>query len=129
MRVKRVPLQDLELWPDEVICFTAYTDTRNPVQQRRTYVDGSRYAELQVENAKLRDLMYEKAHEHSIQHMTEDELRIMATSLMSENEKLREHTKWLESMLLSRTEYYEDLVAVMNAIRDKRVEIGIEADE
>ena len=54
MKVKKVPLQDLELWPDEVVCFTAYTDTRNPVQQRRTYVDGTRYAELQAENEKLR---------------------------------------------------------------------------
>lgn len=53
MRVKKVPLQDLELWPDEVICFTAYTDTRNPVQQRRTYVDGKK---LKAENAELRDL-------------------------------------------------------------------------
>lgn len=53
MRVKKVPLQDLELWPDEVICFTAYTDTRNPVQQRRTYVDGEK---LKAENAELRDL-------------------------------------------------------------------------
>lgn len=51
MRVKKVPLQDLELWPDEVICFSAYTDTRNPVQQRRTYVDG---AALEAENEKLR---------------------------------------------------------------------------
>lgn len=53
MRVKKVPLQDLELWPDEVICFSAYTDTRNPVQQRRTYVDG---AALEAENEKLREL-------------------------------------------------------------------------
>lgn len=52
MSIKKVPLQDLELWPDEVICFSAYTDTRNPVQQRRTYVDGEK---LKAENAELRD--------------------------------------------------------------------------
>lgn len=63
MKVKKVALQDLELWPDEVICFTAYTDTRNPVQQRRTYVDGTALktenAKLKAENAKLRELVNE----------------------------------------------------------------------
>lgn len=61
MSIKKVPLQDLELWPDEVICFSAYTDTRNPVQQRRTYVNGEK---LQAENAKLREMvaqMYPRA--------------------------------------------------------------------
>lgn len=57
MSIKKVPLQDLELWPDEVICFSAYTDTRNPVQQRRTYVNGEK---LQAENAKLRELVHKQ---------------------------------------------------------------------
>lgn len=46
--------------------------------------------ELATENAKLRDLMYERAHRHAIQHMTEDELRIVATNALDENHELRE---------------------------------------
>ena len=45
---------------------------------------------LEAENAKLRELMYERAHKHAIHHMTEDELRIMAANVMDENAKLRE---------------------------------------
>lgn len=85
MRVKKVPLQDLELWPDEVICFTAYTDTRNPVQQRRTYVDGEK---LKAENAELRaDL---QASEHVINQVAN-----AGFDVNSENEKLREYTNEL----------------------------------
>ena len=45
---------------------------------------------LKAENAKLRELMYERAHKHAIHHMTEDELRITAANVMAENAKLRE---------------------------------------
>lgn len=45
---------------------------------------------LESENAKLRDLMYERAHVYAIQHMTEAELRIVATNVMEDNAKLRE---------------------------------------
>lgn len=45
---------------------------------------------LMAENAKLRELMYERAHVYAIQHMTEDELRITATNVMEDNAKLRE---------------------------------------
>lgn len=84
MRVKKVPLQDLELWPDEVICFTAYTDTRNPVQQRRTYVDGEK---LKAENAELRaDL---QASEHVI-----NQIANAGFEANSENEKLRDLAKY-----------------------------------
>ena len=43
-----------------------------------------------AENAKLRELMYERAHVYAIQNMTEDELRITATNVMEDNAKLRE---------------------------------------
>lgn len=45
---------------------------------------------LETENAKLRNLMYERAHVYAIQHMTEAELRIVATNVMEDNTKLRE---------------------------------------
>ena len=45
---------------------------------------------LQVENDKLRDLMYERAHRYALHHMTEDELRIVATNLMEDNTELQE---------------------------------------
>lgn len=48
------------------------------------------YRALVAENARLRDLMYDRAHDHAIQHMTEDELRITATNAMDENRRLRE---------------------------------------
>lgn len=48
------------------------------------------YRALLDENARLRDLMYDRAHVYAIQHMTEDELRIAATNVMEENRKLRE---------------------------------------
>lgn len=51
---------------------------------------GSAVAELRDENARLRDLMYDCAHAHAIQHMTEDELRITAANALDENRKLRE---------------------------------------
>jgi len=51
---------------------------------------GSAVAELRDENARLRDLMYDHAHAHAIQHMTEDELRITAANALDENQKLRE---------------------------------------
>lgn len=51
---------------------------------------GSAVAELRDENARLRELMYDRAHVHAIQHMTEDELRITAANVMEENRKLRE---------------------------------------
>ena len=50
---------------------------------------GSAVAELRDENARLRDLMYDHARAHAIQHMTEDELRITATNALEENRKLR----------------------------------------
>ena len=43
-----------------------------------------------AENARLRELMYERAHKHAIHHMTEDELRITAANVMTENAKLRD---------------------------------------
>ena len=46
--------------------------------------------QLKAENARLRDLMYDHAHDHAIQHMTEDELRITAANALDENAKLRE---------------------------------------
>lgn len=46
--------------------------------------------QLRVANAKLRELMYERAHVYAIQNMTEDELRITATNVMEDNAKLRE---------------------------------------
>lgn len=100
MRVKKVPLQDLELWPDEVICFTAYTDTRNPVQQRRTYVDGTRYAELQAENAKLREQIHWLKKGDILHVLTDQEyidqcererlMQVSIDALDKENAKLRE---------------------------------------
>ena len=48
------------------------------------------YRQLADENAKLRDLMYDRAHDHAIQHMTEDELRITAANALEENAKLME---------------------------------------
>ena len=48
------------------------------------------YRALVAENARLRDLMYERAHVHAIQHMTEDELRVTAANALDENAKLRE---------------------------------------
>lgn len=51
---------------------------------------GDKMACLEAENAKLRDLMYERAHVYAIQNMTEDELRITATNVMEDNAKLRE---------------------------------------
>ena len=50
----------------------------------------SAVAELCDENARLRDLMYGRAHVHAIQHMTEDELRITAANALGENQQLRE---------------------------------------
>ena len=52
-----------------------------------------------AENAKLRELMYERAHKHAIHHMTEDELRITAANVMAENAKLREQTERLVTLL------------------------------
>lgn len=49
-----------------------------------------------AENAKLRELMYERAHKHAIHHMTEDELRITAANVMDENAKLRELVEHLQ---------------------------------
>jgi hypothetical protein len=46
--------------------------------------------EKETENARLRDLMYDRAHVHAIQHMTEDELRVTAANALDENVKLRE---------------------------------------
>lgn len=58
---------------------------------------GTELDRLQSENAKLRDLMHERASRRAIDHMTEDELRIWATNLYdrideleAENAKLRE---------------------------------------
>lgn len=45
--------------------------------------------QLKAENARLRDLIYDRAHAHAIQHMTEDELRITAVNALEENAKLR----------------------------------------
>ena len=53
------------------------------------------YRHLADENAKLRDLMYDRAHDHAIQHMTEDELRITAANALEENAKLRELVHWM----------------------------------
>lgn len=52
--------------------------------------------ELLAENAKLRELMYERAHVYAIQNMTEDELRITATNVMEDNAKLREQIERLQ---------------------------------
>ena len=49
-----------------------------------------RACKAEAESAKLRELMYERAHKHAIHHMTEDELRITAANVMAENAKLRE---------------------------------------
>lgn len=63
----------------------------NEVHERLKKWDGTpTYDDLNAENAKLRDLMYERAHRHAIQHMTEDELRIVATNALDENAELRE---------------------------------------
>lgn len=48
------------------------------------------YRALVAENARLRDLMYGRAHDYAIQHMTEDELRITAANALGENQQLRE---------------------------------------
>ena len=48
------------------------------------------YRALVAENARLRDLMYDRAHDHAIQHMTEDELRITAVNALDECAKLRD---------------------------------------
>lgn len=44
----------------------------------------------EVENAKLRELMYSRAHRFALQNMTEDELRIVATNLLEQVNKYRE---------------------------------------
>lgn len=45
---------------------------------------------LEQENARLKELIYDRAHDYAIQHMTEDELRITAANAMDDNRKLRE---------------------------------------
>jgi len=69
---KAVPLQDLELWPDEIVCFTAWTNSFSRQEpETRTYVSESRLDEMRrlndcyrirrdalaEENAKLRGLV------------------------------------------------------------------------
>lgn len=60
----------------------------------KTFEIGKRWmakaARFESENTKLRELIYERAHEHAIQHMTEDELRITTANALDENRKLRE---------------------------------------
>lgn len=43
-----------------------------------------------AENVSLRELMYERAHHYALQHMTEDELRIVATNFLEQINKYRE---------------------------------------
>lgn len=45
---------------------------------------------LKEENSRLRDLMYSRANKFALQHMTEDELRIVATNLLEQINKYRE---------------------------------------
>lgn len=67
---------------DMTLLLTNATDTIRSLRYR--------VRELRAEKAKLRELMYERAHVYAIQNMTEDELRITATNVMEDNAKLRE---------------------------------------
>ena len=80
-------------------------------------------SQLEAENAKLRDLMYERAHRHAIQHMTEDELRIVATNALDENAKLRELVRdmWALQIALPYGAHFET--------RDRMRELGIEVED
>lgn len=80
-------MSEIATWYDPVR-FKYYLERGNVVEEvhsiTRQYIE-----DLTAENAKLRDLMYERAHRHAIQHMTEDELRIVATNVLDENANLR----------------------------------------
>ena len=76
-----------------------------------------------AENAKLRELMYERAHKHAIHHMTEDELRITAANVLADNAKLRWLCREL-SEFLTESEW-----AIWPEYRDAMHELGIEVDE
>lgn len=56
--IKEVPLEDFELWPDEVTCFTAWTYRSRPVPEKRNYVAESKYKRLKEENESLRDMVH-----------------------------------------------------------------------
>lgn len=89
--------------------------------------------ELATENARLRELIYDRAHVHAIQHMTEDELRVTATNVMEENRKLRElvrdlYAEWrfaharMRYIVLQHEER-------MRGIEQRMSELGLEVSE
>lgn len=85
---------------------------------------GSAVAELRDENARLRDLIYGRAHVHAIQHMTEDELRITAANVMEENRKLRE-------LIADMLQYvrYPYMVVRPEVLVERARKLGIEVSE
>lgn len=88
-----------------------------------------------AENAKLRELMYERAHKHAIHHMTEDELRITAANVMAENAKLTKLARWMYQVMdeSCAVHYpYEPAPVSMQALMRAEKELqalGIEVDE
>ena len=100
------------------------------------------YRQLADENAKLRDLMYDRAHDHAIQHMTEDELRITAANALDENRKLREllqmaltsHNKMCTNRgtclgcLLFNAKPIAPVCTIVGVVRDAR-ELGVEVEQ
>lgn len=91
------------------------------------------YRALVAENARLRDLMYGRAHDYAIQHMTEDELRITATNALDENRKLRELVRDYDKMLEVSIIGYDGpdaphLGAVYISLRSRMHELGVEVN-
>ena len=84
---------------------------------------------LRTENAKLRDLMYERAHRHAIQHMTEDELRIVATNVLDENAKLRELVASVWRLFAEHGAVHPSDLPEVDAVRNDMRELGIEVDD
>jgi len=86
---------------------------------------------LEQENARLRELIYNRAHEHAIQHMTEDELRITAANTLDENRKLRELVQDYDKTLELSIVGYDGpdaplLDAVFISLRSRMYELGME---
>lgn len=92
---------------------------------------------LEQENARLRELIYDRAHDHAIQHMTEDELRITLANALDENAKLRElcadmwpHVRYRLSMCASCELPCDasDECLLYEPMRRRMRDLGIEVD-
>ena len=93
-------------------------------QERTIKYLHERCKEEEAENALLRELMYDRAHVHAIQHMTEDELRITAANALDENRKLRALCAALYGFAYD--EHPDG--AELNFV-DRMRELGVEVDE